>query len=85
MGFAYMEQYHGTQPCDQPGAKYDRAAWRQEQLNERAELAEEWENIEYEIRELRHLPLALKQQIIDHYEGELRRYDALLGDGETLC
>lgn len=85
MGFVYTEQYYGTQPCDRLGTKYDRAAWRQEQLNGRAEVADEWENIECEIRELRRLPLAIKQQIIDHYKGELRRYDALLGDGDVLC
>lgn len=30
MSFAYAAQYDETQPCDRPGARYDRAAWRQD-------------------------------------------------------
>lgn len=28
MSFESTAQYYETQPCDRPGAKYDRKAWR---------------------------------------------------------
>ena len=79
MNFAAVEQYWETPPCDRPGARYDRAAWRQEQLRERAETAAEQQTATEALRALRYLPLALKQAVIAHYERELDRFDALLG------
>lgn len=79
MNFAAAEQYWETPPCDRPGARYDRVAWRQEQLRERAATAAERQQAKEALRALRRLPLALKQEVIAHYERELTRFDTLLG------
>lgn len=79
MSFAYAEQYHGTQPCDRPGAKYDRKAEKQELIDRSAKVAAEYDYVKSVRKdELHYMQADAWECVKRNYEDELLRIERLL-------